>query len=315
MRFLRPLVLKPEYYSHIDKQIQSVFNDLFYIPAARFLTQKNPIEGLYQNSIDILISALLSNRIYYVNGTFYGNFNSHISKEFMRLGAQFNARTKGWKLDTLPPDLGAAIVQVNSRYTRISENILGYLGDLKVDKRIRQADLFDSYEVTLSKMQTAFEETVKNIGIVPTFTPEMKSQIAEEWGDNLEIYIQNWSDENILKLREEISANAFRGQRAENLEKTIMANYGVSQRKAKFLARQETSLLMSKFRQTSYEGIGSKKYRWSGTNDGRERPDHVALNNTIQTWNNPPVVDRKTGRHAHPGEDYGCRCVAVALIE
>jgi SPP1 gp7 family putative phage head morphogenesis protein len=66
------------------------------------------------------------------------------------------------------------------------------------------------------------------------------------------------------------------------MERIIMDNYGVGQRKAKFLARQETALLMSKFHEQRYKEIGVTKYIWSTSNDGdRVRDDHKVLNNKV----------------------------------
>lgn len=44
-------------------------------------------------------------------------------------------------------------------------------------------------------------------------------------------------------------------------------------------------------------------YIWRTTGDDKVRATHAANNGKIFTWNNPPAT-------GHPGEDYGCRCVA-----
>ena len=44
-------------------------------------------------------------------------------------------------------------------------------------------------------------------------------------------------------------------------------------------------------------------YIWRTRRDGKVRPSHAVNNGKIFSWDNPP----STG---HPGEDYGCRCMA-----
>lgn len=39
-----------------------------------------------------------------------------------------------------------------------------------------------------------------------------------------------------------------------------------------------------------------------------------ALNHKRFRWDNPPVVDEKTGRRCHPGKDYQCRCCALPVF-
>lgn len=45
------------------------------------------------------------------------------------------------------------------------------------------------------------------------------------------------------------------------------------------------------------------------------RADHRRLNGKIFSWNAPPIVDMRTGRRGHPGDDYQCRCVAIPVFE
>jgi len=46
-------------------------------------------------------------------------------------------------------------------------------------------------------------------------------------------------------------------------------------------------------------------YIWRTRKDGKVRPSHAANDGEIVAWDNPPAT-------GHPGEDYGCRCRAVA---
>ena len=57
-----------------------------------------------------------------------------------------------------------------------------------------------------------------------------------------------------------------------------------------------------------------EEYVWSTSQDSRVRDSHRRLNRKKFRWDDPPVVDPKTGRRCHPGEDYGCRCVALPVF-
>lgn len=48
------------------------------------------------------------------------------------------------------------------------------------------------------------------------------------------------------------------------------------------------------------------QYIWRTAGDGDVRPEHAAREGQVFDWSNPP-------KGGHPGEDYGCRCVAEAL--
>jgi len=108
--------------------------------------------------------------------------------------------------------------------------------------------------------------------------------------------------------------NTMSGQRANNIVKLIQANYNTSLNKAKFLARQETSLLMSSMREQRYKDAGITRYKWSTSHDERVRPLHKRVNGQVFSWDNPPIVG-ELGEALNPGEDYNCRCVAIPIIE
>ena len=65
--------------------------------------------------------------------------------------------------------------------------------------------------------------------------------------------------------------------------------------------------------------IGVKRWRWVTRDDDKVRDnpmgqDHKALHNKIFLMGEPPVVDRKTGARAYPGEPFNCRCHMIAII-
>jgi SPP1 gp7 family putative phage head morphogenesis protein len=314
MRYLKPIRLKRSYYLDVEKTINEIFYIYCFAPIIKAFKDSRRKNPLIQNSNDPISTALRRGKIFFSEGKFTGVWDAKLTSEFRRLGATFNRLDKSWKLDLIPPFLQSTIADISIRLEKIKADILTNLANVNLDKNVLQQKINAEYVKTVQKINQDFLESIKEVSIAPELTPEMQHNIAKAWGKNLELYIKDWSEKNILKLREEIATNTYHGNRAESFIKNIQKDYGVSRRKAKFLARQETSLLMSELRKERYKDAGITKYKWSGTMDERERPDHKLLEDTLQTWDNPPIVDRKTGRRAHPGQDYGCRCVAIAIV-
>lgn len=312
MRYLRPIRLRLSYYKHIEAIIDRLFYQMCFEPIL-VAFKKNGFKYAIENARDYIAEALKTGRIIFVDNKFYGEFTAEISKEFMRLGGSFDSLDKSWHIPTIPPSLQASIADAKLKMERIQADILTNLSNVHVDRDVNRSRITQEYEKTIININRDILLTLKGITVVPELTPQMIHNIAKAWGENLELYIKDWADKNILKLRQEIATNTFHGRRAEGFVKNIMENYGVSQRKAKFLARQETSLLMSQIREERYKDAGITRYKWSGSMDERERPDHKLLEGTVQTWDNPPVVDRRSGRTASPGQDYNCRCIAIPI--
>ena len=81
--------------------------------------------------------------------------------------------------------------------------------------------------------------------------------------------------------------------------------------KAKFLAQNETSIMLAEYKRVTYQEMGFDKFIWRTITDGRERELHKELNGKIFRYDAPPVIDERTGQRGLPGETYNCRCDAI----
>lgn len=329
MQTLIPLTLRDAYYLPIEREIRRIFDQLIYVPMLAILGLRiSGIEGYeIRNTGSALIDAIELGTVWYDNGKFQGRFNARISSALQRIGAVFSDASKSWLLSHIqvPSDVRMAQARANIRYEELRRRMLLTLNDVTPEKIDATSRTKRNYEKTVTLMETDLQKTVaihkapesalSQIIIEAKLTEKQKEIIAEEWGTNLDKYIKGWVAENVIKLRDEITPHVLSGGRALGLVKVIQDNYGVSLRKAKFLARQETSLLMSKFQESRYRDIGIQRYRWSDSHDKRVRHDHHLLNGKIFSWDMPPVTNRKTGTRNNPGEDFGCRCVAIPVVE
>lgn len=307
MKQLNPTPLKQQYWSEVEKRIQKVFNKIY----ADLFELIRPETELY-NSTSIT-SAIAKSKIYYVNGNFIGKFNSSLTKELREIGAVFDSKSKTWKLpeSELPIHIQSSIVQKQAEMATMQNKAVAIIDSIDVNQIIDDSDIKKTYESSIQKMSNDID---KSIGIKVSITDKQREIIAKEWSDNLDLYIKKFTQENISQLREDVQKNVERGQRAENLVKSIQSRYNVTKSKAQFLARQETSLLMSKMRKTRYKDAGLQKYKWSTSHDERVRDMHRELDGKIYFWDSPPIVNNK-GERAHPGEDFNCRCNAIPIIE
>lgn len=312
MKLLPVIKVKPEYYEAVEKYLMEYFVNVFYLPLQNILMEYGKI---IQNTDDVVIQAILDGKIQYVDGKFSGTYNSKIVKTFQAMGAKYNKRSFTWHIpmDDLNADIRVAIGTVFSRYEKLHKDVLNLLDNIKPEETMKQLELENIYDKVIKDMNDEFKSAEQIVGVIPEYTPQMVKVISSEYADNMKLYIKNFTEENIKKLRDTVIENTFNGYRASTLVDAFRANYGVSLSKAKFLARQESSLLMSKFREQRYREAGSESYIWQTAGDVRVRERHKHLNGKTFSWSNPPVIDDK-GTRGHPGTDFGCRCVARAII-
>lgn len=314
MKILSPIVLVPAYYVETEREIQRVFDNEIFSPLLKSVGWK--IKEV-TNAKDALLEAVERGILSYQEGYFQGRVNARISKRLIEIGAKYDGRKGMWYVmrGNIPPHILTAQFRADEEFKRLRDSLIKTAEGIDIDQAFQKYGFTEKYDRALARMNERFEETVAGVTIAPTFTSAQREFLAREYAQNLQLYIKDWTAKSIIDLRKDVMDNAFAGRRAESMINMIQGEYGFSKRKAKFLARQETSLLMSNFRESRYAEVGVTEYIWSGKDDGRERPDHVRLNETRHRFSNPPITDRATGRRCNPGEDYGCRCTARPLFK
>lgn len=104
------------------------------------------------------------------------------------------------------------------------------------------------------------------------------------------------------------------GGRASDISGLIMATGQVARARANTIARTEVSRATSIFTQARAQNLGSEGYIWRDSEDEDVRKRHEFLSGKFYYWDDPPIVDVKSGRRAHAGCDINCRCYPEPVI-
>lgn len=311
MKQLKPIEIPVKYEEQLEKEVFATMKQAMFSSVLYAIREYNNTQ--IDNANGALREALKRGKIQYKDGSFYGKFNTKLSRELKKLGASFNKRTKTWYLSELPGDLYSAVVYADARAKALYQSVVDALDTNNIQVILDNADFTGSFEKSINQMEQQFKVSVSAVGIKPSFSDDMIKSISEQYSNNMKLYIKDWLEKDILSLREKVEKNAFTGYRAESLIKTIQEQYGVSQRKAKFLASQETRLLTGQFTQERYKSAGVTKYRWSTSNDSRVREDHKELHGKIFQWGEAIIDDK--GTRGNPKEAFGCRCKAIPILD
>lgn len=319
-RRLKPILDKDRYSDEIIKELDFHLYDLIYRPLLELLEDETGLEVKW-NTKKGLIAALHGGKIQYRDEYFIGEFSSSISKTIRDMGGAWDKNRKAFKLSlaALPIEIKAAVSASKLKTERVQKQL-----ELELDRIETANEQLDTYQIPfgpqvekiIQDLDSQFEKvTPKDLMVEPQLGGGVSERLQEQYNKNLNYYIKGWRKDAIYRLREKMDENVFSGFRAKRMVDTIQSEYGVTKNKAKFLARQETSLLLSKYRQDRYEKIGIGRYVWVTSHDARVRHRHKDLDGRIFSWDQPPIVDQATGRRANPGEDFNCRCVAQPVFD
>jgi SPP1 gp7 family putative phage head morphogenesis protein len=114
-------------------------------------------------------------------------------------------------------------------------------------------------------------------------------------------------------MRVKVQKAILEGYRPDMVEDMIKKEYPKFAYKAKFLAQNETSIMLAELKKSMYTEMGFTEFIWQTILDGRERPEHHKLNGKIFSFDNPPEIDKRTGQRGLPGQTYNCRCNLIPI--
>lgn len=322
------LKMREKYYKKTENYLELLFYDTFYKPILGILKGNDLMpEKVLLNKLNSLILAISKGVVTFDNDEFKGSFNISMSKELNKF-ADFDSRTKTWKVkdfSKVPSSVIAASVEMKRKTDQLNEELQTFFDGL--EERFEygiEPKLDTPIGETIDGFQSEVTKDLESISIEVQLTEEQKNNLIEDYNNNQSLSIKKWNNEQVQRLRDAVSKIQFTGYNKSSLRDILMYEWNVSKNKAQFLSRQETSLLLSKFRREQNLKAGVRKYKWSTSLDERVRPEdgnkftpgnnHKRLHGKVFFYGDPPIVDTKTGRRAEPGEDFNCRCIAIPVI-
>lgn len=322
---------KKAYDRLIERKINQYFYELFFKPLLAIAKLKS------KNDYNVIIESLDKGIVIYNDGVFkpQEKLSNVLSLEFEKAGAKWNKNLRGYEFKEMPNWLNYHLGQMQLRTQEKLAQMNGLLSDFETNMdHYIDTMIFDEEVVQiLDDTGKQIKKNIKHLNIIePEFTEEQKKQIAKDYTNNMQFYIKKWSVKNIVELRQKIQKLILDGYREadaqkilkEEFQKIIEKNLKTEnpfltvkqlQRKAKikarFLAQNETSIMLAQVKKQMYTEIGFEEFKWATILDGRERLNHHELNGRIFRFDNPPIIDERTGQRGLPGETYNCRCTLI----
>lgn len=148
----------------------------------------------------------------------------------------------------------------------------------------------------------------KALGIEsPILSDDKIGPLLREWiAENVRL-IKTVPSEYFGSIERLVAAGVNTGRRHEQIAKQIADRYGVAQRRAALIARDQVGKFYGQVQRARQKELGIQRYRWRTSNDERVRPEHVEREGKVFEWTDPPA-------DGHPGYPINCRCTAEPVI-
>jgi len=311
-------------YEPVDDGLRAIFYELIFKPLADIIKSElgiNAGKEIREASMDsdakALAKALERGVIQYRNGVFSGRFSATLGRAIRAMGGRFDHRSGIYTIanDAVPPEVQRAAEAFGRKCAIANGKMRQFLATADEMLR-RQIDRITPKELGADKMTrqadghfaTHFKSIAKRVGIpFDQATEEDKKRMAALYTNNMKLWIKRFAEDEIKELRGIVESNARGGYRSTSLIQDIGGRYGVSQSKARFLARQETNLFMTIYASEKYQKANIFRYVWRTAGDGDVRPGHKELNGRVFSFaQKAPAQYMSTGEPENAGEDYNC---------
>ncbi|KQV83250.1 minor capsid protein [Rhizobium sp. Root1220] len=123
--------------------------------------------------------------------------------------------------------------------------------------------------------------------------------------------IQSLADDVVKRVEQTVYASSIAGNSVTTLRKSLQEQFGITDRRARLIARDQTSKLNSDLNRIRQQQAGVTSYSWLTSHDERVRPRHRSLDGNTYKWGEATGAENGLP----PGQPINCRCLARGIVE
>jgi len=173
----------------------------------------------------------------------------------------------------------------------------------------------DFVRTTLSAID---REQKRSFGIdVLQNSPEIRDRMQAAAIQNANL-IKSIPEQYLKNVSNTVFSNMRTGLLPREIVSQIEDEYGVTQRRARFIARDQAAKVNGELTKQRQIDAGYLYFKWMASDDERVRASHRAIADAdvgygpgIYKWSELPIGD--DGQPIQPGSSYQCRCTARAI--
>lgn len=207
---------------------------------------------------------------------------------------------------------------IASQAKRLTNKLMAKFDDLFARASVPMAegmatasDAASSAAVHSSLQQLSGGLSLPTSAITAPMKEVLKATITENVG-----LIKSIPQKYLTQVQGAVMRSITTGNGMADLVPFLKKQKGITERRARMIAKNETTKAFAALSRERLKKLGVKKYRWlhtAGSNEPRKL--HQEMSGNIYSWDDPPIIDKKTGERGHPSQLISCRCKAVPVLE
>jgi SPP1 gp7 family putative phage head morphogenesis protein len=163
------------------------------------------------------------------------------------------------------------------------------------------------------RVDRALGKMLRDAGFTVRFkaTPAMRAAYAAVVAENVSL-IRSIASQHLTAIEGDVMRSVMAGRDLASLAKTLEDTYGVTKRRAAFIARDQNNKATAVLQRTRHAELGITKAIWLHSAGGKQpRPEHVAFSGKEYDIAKGAFLE---GKWTWPGMEINCRCVSKPII-
>lgn len=174
----------------------------------------------------------------------------------------------------------------------------------------------DSGKASASSLSSSLKEMSGGLTLKTNFMHDDLKTITKAAVTESVSLIKSIADDYLGKVQKTVMRSITTGNGLETLIPALQKYDGITERKAKNVALDQTRKIYNKVNAQRMEKVGLQKFEWIHSGGGQHpREEHVRMNGRIYNLDNPPVIDSNTGERGLPGQLPNCKCTMRPVYE
>ena len=121
--------------------------------------------------------------------------------------------------------------------------------------------------------------------------------------------IKSISQQYLVGVQGAVMRSITSGRGMADLVPYLAKHKGITERRARFIARDQTKKVYESLNTGRMERAGLDDYEWMHSGGSQHpRELHIEMSGKIYKLSKPPIIDKNTGQRGGPGDLPGCNC-------
>lgn len=178
------------------------------------------------------------------------------------------------------------------------------------EKMIKQSSRASASALKISLKKLSGGVTLKTNTINSTLKTALKAAVEE----NVAL-IKSIAIDYQARVQKSVMRSITTGRGLQDLVPALEKYEGISKRHAKNMALDQTRKVYSTLNRDRLQESGVSEFEWLHSGGGQHpREEHIALSGQVFRFDDPPIINEKTGTRGLPAEEPNCGCTMTPVV-